>query len=77
MEIILGSVALEKGLIGPELFVALVTMALITSAAVGPALHMLGLTPVLYDRRGDSRHIHSEPAHPCHDVRSEAEAFEG
>ena len=45
MEIILGSVALEKGLIGPELFVALVAMALITSAAVGPLLKLLDLTP--------------------------------
>jgi Kef-type K+ transport system membrane component KefB len=41
MEIILGAIALENKLISPELFVALVAMALVTSVAVGPCLRLL------------------------------------
>jgi Kef-type K+ transport system membrane component KefB len=69
MEIILGSVALEKGLISPELFVALVTMALITSAAVGPPLRLLDLARV---SPGGSALTRRRPKHfrrsPCSDL---------
>lgn len=41
MEIILGLLALEAGLIGERLFVALVVMALVTSIASGPALQRI------------------------------------
>jgi mannitol/fructose-specific phosphotransferase system IIA component (Ntr-type) len=41
MEIILGLLALQYGLIGERLFVALVIMALITSLMSGPAIQML------------------------------------
>jgi Kef-type K+ transport system membrane component KefB len=41
MEIILGLVALENGLISQELFVALVVMALVTSMMVGPIVSRL------------------------------------
>lgn len=41
MEIILGLLALEAGLIGERLFVALVVMALATSIASGPALQRI------------------------------------
>jgi hypothetical protein len=38
MEIILGLIALESGLIGERLFVSLVIMALLTSIASGPLM---------------------------------------
>lgn len=41
MEIILGLLALQYGLIGPRLFVALVVMALVTSMMSGPAMARL------------------------------------
>ncbi len=41
MEMILAAVALEAGLIGPRVFVALVTMALLTSMLTGPGLQWL------------------------------------
>ena len=41
MEIILGSLALEAGLIGDELFVAIVIMALVTSLMSGPAIERI------------------------------------
>lgn len=41
MEIILGLLALQYGLIGPRLFVALVVMALLTSMISGPAMARL------------------------------------
>lgn len=41
MEMILAAVALEAGLIGPRVFVALVTMALLTSMLSGPGLQWL------------------------------------
>jgi Kef-type K+ transport system membrane component KefB len=45
MEIVLGMLALDAGLIGPPLFVALVLMALVTSVASGPAIaRLLGPT---------------------------------
>ncbi|WP_437226420.1 cation:proton antiporter [Planctomicrobium sp. SH661] len=45
MEIILGSLALDAGLIGEKLFVALVVMAVVTSVASGPLMQMvLGLS---------------------------------
>jgi Kef-type K+ transport system membrane component KefB len=43
MEIILGAIALQNGLIATDLFVALVVMAVVTSAAVGPGLRLLGV----------------------------------
>ena len=45
MEIILGAIALQNGLIGNDLFVALVVMAVLTSAAVAPGLRLLGIRP--------------------------------
>jgi Kef-type K+ transport system membrane component KefB len=45
MEIILGAIALQNGLIATDLFVALVVMAVVTSAAVGPGLRLLGIRP--------------------------------
>jgi Kef-type K+ transport system membrane component KefB len=45
MEIILGVLALEHGLIDERMFVALVALALVTSLMSGPAMwHLLGLT---------------------------------
>jgi Kef-type K+ transport system membrane component KefB/mannitol/fructose-specific phosphotransferase system IIA component (Ntr-type) len=41
MEIVLGLLALENGLIGAELFVALVVMALVTSMMSGPMIQVL------------------------------------
>jgi Kef-type K+ transport system membrane component KefB len=41
MEIILASVALESGLIDQRVFVALVVMAVVTSALAGPAMSRL------------------------------------
>ena len=41
MEIILGLLALEVGIIGNELFVALVIMALVTSMMSGPAMRLI------------------------------------
>lgn len=41
MEIILGVLALQSGLIRERMFVALVFMALVTSLAAGPAIHYL------------------------------------
>ncbi len=41
MEMILAALALEAGLIGPRVFVALVTMALLTSMMSGPGLQWL------------------------------------
>lgn len=41
MEMILATLALEAGLIGPRVFVALVTMALVTSMLSGPGLQWL------------------------------------
>jgi Kef-type K+ transport system membrane component KefB len=41
MEIILGVLALQSGVIGTLLFVALVVMALVTSAMTGPMLSRL------------------------------------
>lgn len=46
MEIILASVALEFGLIDQRIFVALVTMALVTSMMSGPLLHWLFKFPL-------------------------------
>ncbi len=43
MEIILASVALESGLIDQRVFVALVVMALVTSALAGPMMNRLNL----------------------------------
>ena len=43
MEIILGALALQHGLIGVQLFVALVVMAVVTSLMVGPAIKGLRL----------------------------------
>ena len=45
MEIILGAIALQNGVIATDLFVALVVMAVVTSAAVGPGLRLLGVRP--------------------------------
>ncbi|MEQ8820820.1 MAG: cation:proton antiporter [Sumerlaeia bacterium] len=45
MEIILGLLALEAGLIGEELFVALVIMALVTSMMSGPVIQRLLKAP--------------------------------
>jgi Kef-type K+ transport system membrane component KefB len=44
MEIILGSLALNYGIIEPRVFVALVIMALLTSLTSGPALRILSKT---------------------------------
>lgn len=44
MEIILASVALESGLIDQRVFVALVVMALVTSALAGPMMNRLTMT---------------------------------
>jgi Kef-type K+ transport system membrane component KefB len=41
MEMILAGVALERGLIGPRLFVALVVMAVATSVISGPGMKRL------------------------------------
>jgi Kef-type K+ transport system membrane component KefB len=41
MEIVLGVLALDAGIIGPRLLVALVVMALVTSLAAGPAIRRL------------------------------------
>lgn len=47
MEILLAAVALEAGIINETMFVALVTMAVVTSVIAGPAMaRLLGLTPV-------------------------------
>jgi Kef-type K+ transport system membrane component KefB len=45
MEIILASVALDFGIIDPRIFVALVTMALLTSMMSGPLLQLMIKTP--------------------------------
>jgi hypothetical protein len=42
MEIILGTLALQVGLINETIFVALVIMAIVTSIASGPVLRWLG-----------------------------------
>lgn len=57
MEIILALVALEAGLIGQPLFVALVTMALVTSLLSGPVMARL-----LRGRRADVRALIEEGA---------------
>lgn len=65
MEIILGLLALEAGLIGERLFVALVIMALLTSIASGPALQRIvrRVRPIrlvdLLDERGFVSHLES------------------
>lgn len=41
MEIVLGLLALEAGLIGPRLFVSLIVMALVTSMICGPMLRVI------------------------------------
>jgi Kef-type K+ transport system membrane component KefB/mannitol/fructose-specific phosphotransferase system IIA component (Ntr-type) len=48
MEIILATVAMQAGVIGPEIFVALVVMAVVTSVMAGPAI-----TWLLQRSRGD------------------------
>ena len=42
MEIVLATVALDAGLIGPRLFVGMVSMAILTSILAGPSLRLLG-----------------------------------
>ncbi len=51
MEIILGILALQAGLIRDNMFVAMVTMALFTSLLSAPAIHFLV---------GRTTHTHSE-----------------
>jgi len=58
MEIILALVALEAGLIRPQLFVALVVMALVTSLLAGPMMTRL----LLKDARPSARRLVEEGA---------------
>ena len=45
MEIVLGAAALEAGIVGPRMFVALVVMAIVTSVVAGPAITRLMRAP--------------------------------
>jgi Kef-type K+ transport system membrane component KefB len=54
MEMILASVALEFGLIDQRIFVALVTMALVTSMMTGPLLQWLLRFPLPVKTEGQS-----------------------